>query len=432
MEPENLSAFYADLKSRLNSDKGATAPNGPVTPIAGPGAPSSNMGATMPLDVALHRKMVHHCDKLKDDCRKHILLDIYVKILPCDDDFKCKHMGMMHHDIDCMLKNKGMSATQYLTSCSEATKAPLLEFIMRSTDMIGKQYMEDTTAEINADKENGIATPEVKEPSVNDADVQDQLVDIKKDPEYETFVDKLKEKTVKKIVDDVSKIIADKKDEEKMTFDTSAPAAPAVAESVVGVGLDYITKHFGESMKNADEEEILGIAIREATLNQLDVVFRQKSGEFNEFASRIRWGKGVLINESCELFIEGKAVEKDLHLGEVSKLFTIFGNAMVNDISKQKGSSFNDKINRQIEEFQSKLEDIQSKIKVRPDEKQYVIDKVYNMWMKHPARAKMVNVIGKTLQAPNGDSYTATKKDLEMIDQDIKTAIEYSANKACK
>lgn len=298
MEPENLSAFYADLKSRLNSDKGATAPNGPVTPIAGPGAPSSNMGATMPLDVALHRKMVHHCDKLKDDCRKHILLDIYVKILPCDDDFKCKHMGMMHHDIDCMLKNKGMSATQYLTSCSEATKAPLLEFIMRSTDMIGKQYMEDTTAEINADKENGIATPEVKEPSVNDADVQDQLVDIKKDPEYETFVDKLKEKTVKKIVDDVSKIIADKKDEEKMTFDTSTPANAAVAESVVGVGMDYMTNHFGKQMENIDSDELLGIAIREATLNQLDVVFRQKSGEFNEFASRIRWGKGVLINES--------------------------------------------------------------------------------------------------------------------------------------
>lgn len=298
MEPENLSAFYADLKSRLNSDKGATAPNGPVTPIAGPGAPSSNMGATMPLDVALHRKMVHHCDKLKDDCRKHILLDIYVKILPCDDDFKCKHMGMMHHDIDCMLKNKGMSATQYLTSCSEATKAPLLEFIMRSTDMIGKQYMEDTTAGINADKENGIATPEVKEPSVNDADVQDQLVDIKKDPEYETFVDKLKEKTVKKIVDDVSKIIADKKDEEKMTFDTSTPANAAVAESVVGVGMDYMTNHFGKQMENIDSDELLGIAIREATLNQLDVVFRQKSGEFNEFASRIRWGKGVLINES--------------------------------------------------------------------------------------------------------------------------------------
>lgn len=323
MEPENLSAFYADLKSRLNSDKGVTAPNGPVTPIAGPGAPSSNMGATMPLDVALHRKMVHHCDKLKDDCRKHILLDIYVKILPCDDDFKCNHMGMMHHDIDCMLKNKGMSATQYLTSCSEATKAPLLEFIMRSTDMIGKQYMEDTTAEINADKENGIATPEVKEPSVNDADVQDQLVDIKKDPEYETFVDKLKEKTVKKIVDDVSKIIADKKDEEKMTFDTSTPANAAVAESVVGVGMDYMTNHFGKQMENIDSDELLGIAIREATLNQLDVVFRQKSGEFNEFASRIRWGKGVLINESCELFTEASKADKKKVLKFFNKLITI-------------------------------------------------------------------------------------------------------------
>lgn len=308
MDNNSLTNFYDNLKTQLNSDKGDSSP---AMPVATMGSPV----VQMPIPAMMHHKMMKHCDKLKDDCRKHILLDMYVKILPVDDDFKCGHMGMMKNDIDCMLKNKGMTATQYMTSCSEATHAPLLEYLMRATDMIGSQYLREAEAEAEDAAKNGAANVEPKEPSVNDAEVQDQLVDIKKDSEYETFIDKLKEKTINKIVKDVSDLISDKKEEKKMTFDPKDDATPnaavnpnpeaPVAESAVSVGLDYIQKQLVKNniqLSESAKDDVLALAIREATLNQLDVVFNQKSGQFNEFASRIRWGKGVLINESCEIF----------------------------------------------------------------------------------------------------------------------------------
>lgn len=304
MEPNSLTDFYDNLKTKLNSDKGDSTPAMPVPTMGGP-------IAQMPIPAMMHHKMAKCCDKLKDDCRKHILLDMYVKILPLDDDFKYGHMGIMKNDIDCMLKNKGMTATQYMTSCSEATHAPLLEYLMRATDMIGSQYIKEAEDEIKDAADNGVNNQEPKETNVNDAEVQDQLVDIKKDSEYEAFIDKLKEKTINKIVKDVSDLISDKKEEKKMTFDPkdnipNAAVNPkatddAVAESTVSVGLDYINKQLMKNNIQLDEsskDDILALAIREATLNQLDVVFNQKAGQFNEFASRIRWGKGALINES--------------------------------------------------------------------------------------------------------------------------------------
>lgn len=305
MDNNSLTNFYDNLKTRLNSDKGDSAPAMPVSTMGG-------ATAQMTVPTIIHHKMMKHCDQLKDDCRKHILLDIYVKILPVDDDFKQGHMGTMKNDIDCMLKNKGMTATQYMTSCSESTHAPLLEYLMRATDMIGSQYLREAEAAAEDAAKNGAANTEPKEPSINDAEVQDQLVDIKKDSEYETFIDKLKEKTINKIVKDVSDLISDKKEEQKMTFDPkddtpNAAVNPnpsdAVAESAVSVGLDYIQKHLMKNniqLSESAKDDILALAIREATLNQFDVVFNQKSGQFNEFASRIRWGKGVLINESWD------------------------------------------------------------------------------------------------------------------------------------
>ena len=173
---------------------------------------------------------------------------------------------------------------------------------MRATDLIARQYLKEAEEEIKDAKENGVSNPEVKEPSIDDQEVQDQLVDLKKDSEYKTFVDELKAKTVNKIVNDVSALIDDKKDESDMTFDPVKKDEAPVAESTFMVGMDYLQKKMGASINESVQDEMIGLAIRESTLNIIDLVFNQKSGQFNEFASRIRWGKGVLINESCELF----------------------------------------------------------------------------------------------------------------------------------
>lgn len=306
MENNSLTSFYDNLKSNMNSDKGT-----PVAPMATTaGIPARTLApAATPNDIINH-KLMHHCNKLREDCRKHLLLDIYVKILPLDDDFKTGHMGMMKNDIDCMLANKGMNATQYLTSCSEATKAPLLEYLMRATDLIARQYLKEAEEEIKDAKENGVSNPEVKEPSIDDQEVQDQLVDLKKDSEYKTFVDELKAKTVNKIVNDVSALIDDKKDESDMTFDPVKKDEAPVAESTFMVGMDYLQKKMGSNINESVQDEMIGLAIRESALNIIDLVFNQRSGQFNEFASRIRWGKGVLINESCELFTEASKADK--------------------------------------------------------------------------------------------------------------------------
>ena len=241
---------------------------------------------------------------LKDKCRKHIILDIYCKILPLDKEYIDGHHGQMCNDVDCMLDKKGMSATQYLTSCYESTNAPLLEFILRSTDAIGKSYMEAAEETLKNAQENDAKLTDPKEPDTEDEDVKGQLVDIKKDPEYESFIDKLKQKTINKIVSDVSKIIADKKEEKEMTFDTDpAPIDAEVAEeSAVGVGMNYLQKNLWNEKKEFDEskqEEMIGMAIREATQHQFDVVFKQPMAEFREFVSMIRFGKGIVINENA-------------------------------------------------------------------------------------------------------------------------------------
>ena len=135
MNETNLTQFYDDLKQKLNNDE---TPNSNLVNVKfGPGGFGSSPNA-----IAWRNKAVGHCKHLKDDCCKHLLLDIYCKILPLDSEFVDGHQGMMKNDIDCMLKNKGMSATQYLTSCYESTNAPLLEFIIRSINNIGKSYME--------------------------------------------------------------------------------------------------------------------------------------------------------------------------------------------------------------------------------------------------------------------------------------------------
>lgn len=292
-----LTQFYDNLKGDL--DKGSS-PVGPQMMRVSPG-----MGHGMrnhPGAFAWSQMASKHCDHLKDDCRKHILLDIYCKILPLDDDYKCGHHGQMVGDVDAMLANKGCTATQYLTSAYESTHAPLLEFILRSTDKIGALYMEAANEKLKDAQEKDIELPPPEAPSIEDEDVASQLVDVKKDTEYENFIDKLREKTVNKIVSDVSKIIAGKKEEKEMTFSTSPADQEAATESAVSVGVNYIQKRLlqgnVEHLTEAAQDNVIGMAIREATLNEMDTVFDLPGTTFREFANRIRMGRGTIITES--------------------------------------------------------------------------------------------------------------------------------------
>jgi len=294
MEHNSLTSFYDALKDDLAKPDMVSKP---MNVTRAPGGLDQSPG-----ELAYRHKAAKCRDNLKDKCCKHILLDIYCKIIPLDKDYVDGHQGQMTSDIDAMLDKKGMNATQYLMSCSEATKAPLLEFILRSADNIGKTYMEEAEEELKQAQENDIPVAEPKEAETTDEEVSGQLVDIKNDMEYETFIDVLKKKTIDKIVADVSEIINNKKEEQDMTFNTEPPVDQEVAqESAVAVGMNYLNKHLmkeNKTLTHKQQEEMIGLAIREATLHQFDVVFNQKAGEFKEFVSMIRYNKGVLINES--------------------------------------------------------------------------------------------------------------------------------------
>lgn len=300
MDGQSLTQFYDTLKQKL--DEPQEAPGTPMINVQrSPGGLDKSPGELM-----WRNKAAHHAEHLKDKCRKHILVDMYCKIIPLDQDYVCGHHGQMQADVDSMLDKKGLTASQYLTSCYEATHAPLLEFILRSTDNIGKSYLEDAKETLKDAQENDVKLPEPEEPDVDDENVEGQIVDIEKDTEYESFIDKLKAKTIQKIVDDVSKIINDKKEENEMTFDTS-PADDSVTESTVSIGVDYLQKHlWKESVSLTPElqEEMIGMAIREATLNQFDVVFNQPGASLKEYRSKINYGKGAIINESATSYFK--------------------------------------------------------------------------------------------------------------------------------
>lgn len=265
-----------------------------VTPVGNQyRLPNGSMSNSNPKFQVYRQQIVGGCDKLKEKCAKHVLLDIYMKVLPFDDGYCAGNKGTMVGDIDNFLADKKTTGLQYLKSAYESTKAPLLEFVIRSIENIGSEYMEGAIQKLKEDTEAGIDVPPTPAP-IDGEDVDNQIIDIKKDLEYEDFLDKLKKKTVNKIVADISDLLKDKKDENEMSFSLKTEA------SSFRVAMDYITEW---TMKNAKEvgsqDEMIGLAIRESTLNTFDIIFRQNGSSINEYTSKIRFGKGVLINEKA-------------------------------------------------------------------------------------------------------------------------------------
>lgn len=277
MEP-TLSNFYDDLKKEISA---------PAPTTYKVGTSGMNFDAQQ-----WKNKVMHHCHDLKDKCRKHLLVDIYCKIIPLDKDYVDGNMGQMNKDIDSMLAAKGQTPTQYFTSCFESTHAPFVKFLIESTEQIARSYMEKEEAELKDAQENNIELSDPAEPSIDDEEIDSQLVDIKSDTEYNDFVEQLKKKTIDKIVDDVSQIIAGEKEEKDMTFDP-------VEESAVITAMNYIQKNVKtESVTPEQTEQMIGLAIRESVLHELDCVFDQPGKLFTEYSTRVRLGKGYVINES--------------------------------------------------------------------------------------------------------------------------------------
>ncbi len=273
MQPTSLTDFYNGLKS------------------------GQDYGVTKPIkvdDEMWKNKMKDNCSKLKDKCCKHILLDIYCKVLPLDKEYIDGHQGDMSSDVDGMLAQKGMGPVEYFRACFESTNAPLVKFLLESSDVITKQYMEAAEKEKKDAEENGMEAPEMPEPDVEEPEIQSALVDVESDDDYTNFVEKLKKKTVEKIVDDISEMIADKQKEDDMTYQ---PNEEAIGESAVLTAMDYLQKQTWT--ESVETDTLMGYAIREATMHELDNVFNLPGKSYNEYASRIRFGKGYLINESA-------------------------------------------------------------------------------------------------------------------------------------
>lgn len=285
MENMTLSQYYDNLKNEIKQDGiKSTFQSDNVVDISKP-------NGVMQWNNIIKR----NSDNIRDNCRKRIILDIYSNILPLDDEYKNRNSSIMIKDVDNMLQNKGIDATEYLRSSYESTKAPLLEFILRSTDNIAKAYIEEADKAFNDAKENNM------NPTIPDTEeIENQLIDVKKDSEYENFISELKKKTVDKIVNDISDLINDKKEEDKITFD---PSKPAMEKTTVSVCMDYMQKYVKEDTQ-VDKDLMIALAIRESTLNQIDVVFKQSDiHNIRIFESKIFYNKGYVINESVkELF----------------------------------------------------------------------------------------------------------------------------------
>lgn len=286
----SLTQFYDQLKSDLDADK----------PKYGTTVPSNGPALDNPaVATSWRNQAVKERDKLKNDCCRKIIIDIYTKTVPFDKEYVDGNKGVLANDVDAFLKDKQTTPYQYLRSAYEKTKAPLLEFLIRSADNMGNRFMTEAEATLKDAQEKKLDVPAPKA-DIDAQENQSQLIDVDKDMEYQTFVDKLKEKTVNKIVNDISKIITDKKEDKKMEFNTTPPPTD-IEESVVAVGLDYLSKKYmkeGVEINDEMREQHMGLAIREACLNQLDLVFAQPFSEFRQIASKIRFGKGIVINES--------------------------------------------------------------------------------------------------------------------------------------
>ena len=282
-------------------------------------------------DTFWRQKINHHCDKLKNKCCKHFILDIYCRTVPLDHDYVCKNKRMLSDDIDIFLDKKKMSPLEYLTAAKDETKAPLLQHLLDESDMLTHDYYEKAYKEMTENEKRGIKV-KVNEPTVEDqADLDRSLVDTTEDSEYKQFVQTLKEKTRDKIIKDVTNLIEAKDADKDLEFkpgegdkpnkkmqDELEQKAKAKAraefrpeeeedekvkkESVLLQCMDFGSKKFlKEEIEMTPElnEQMIGLAIRESTLCNIDKVFKMRNHteELQKLSTNLFLNKGFVFNK---------------------------------------------------------------------------------------------------------------------------------------
>lgn len=322
---ENLVDFYNDLKSQMD-------PKAQDTEI-------QNRSKEV-----WRNNMVTKRDNLVDNCAKRIIVDIYHHTLPLDDQYKDCNPEMISDDVGSMLDKKNMTSMQYFKSAYDQTHAPLLEFVIRSLNEIGRQYQEDAMEDLKDKEEKGLPLTAV---DPNEDKVDSQLLEIKNDSEYEAFMDALKKKTIDKIVSDVSSLIDDKKESGDMEFnsdetsdsDTEEPKL----ESVVVNAVNYlarqklITEAAGEknNFNGEDTSAIPGnverapIGIAASSLDDIDLAKVNPSVlSLVDRSTITKANDGALIFPTNQ--IGGKLADI------ISGLRTVFANTMVHVYSSDK------------------------------------------------------------------------------------------------
>ena len=217
-------------------------------------------------DDRWREKLNKHCDSLKDKFCRHILVDMYCKIIPLDHDYVCKHQQRMANDIDDFLANKGMTSYQYLTAAKENTKAPLIDFILREADRTAKEYYERCCKKIREDKKKGI-NRYAEEANTDFNTMQAYTIGVRENPEYIEAAKLLYEKTLKNAVSDVKEIV-DSKDQ--YPDENKQDPMDSFAKQVKDKNGKEVkkTKEEKEAEDNQKAEEVIG-AIKEETKKEL-------------------------------------------------------------------------------------------------------------------------------------------------------------------
>ena len=315
----DLGTMYDNLKNGLNNT------TKPLTiPVC------SDIGAD-----AWKAKALKCRDELVDNCRKRIIVDLYCHILPLDKEFIDNNKGLLANDVSNLLASKGMNATQYIQSSSDNTKSPMLEYIKYMTKLIGDEYMKEADEKLKDAKDKKIDIPEPEVPDVEtNPEINDNIVDIEEYRDYDNFMDILKDKAKKQIVNDITKEIEDRQQSDEMKFDPKPVAEiEEQTESVTSIALHYINKQFMKEnveITESIQDEMIGLAIRESVINMMDKTLKMENSAFNECVTRIRSGKGIVVNDNSSSYLI-ESVKQDV-------------DKVVDDANKDRDNKINSKL----------------------------------------------------------------------------------------
>ena len=227
------------------------------------------MNPNAQLDPGMRREIDKMGDQHREHVCKRILLDIYCRIIPLDKSYIDGHRGELQGDIQKFLDKKGTTALQYIVDSRNKTSAPLMDYLTTAANNSKQEFVQTTTEEMNRDlKETGkLPTLRAVGP---DFSIENELEDIKDDPEYQAFVSKLKEKTSETVVKDVTNVLEKEAQGKDLKFN------PTTEDSIIEQSMRFMNVKLIQENVDVNkeiEEKMIGYAIRESTLNTIDKVF---------------------------------------------------------------------------------------------------------------------------------------------------------------